>query len=70
MQLDKLIETNRINSAQIYMRRVELESQKNMILNQISQVESEMLRLDGEMRLLDLLKSEELESNKEKPNGE
>jgi hypothetical protein len=70
MQLNKLIETNRINSAQIYMRRVELESQKNMILNQISQVESEMLRLDGEMRLLDLLKSEELESNKEKPNGE
>lgn len=65
MQLDKLIEKNKFNSSQIYMRRVELESQKNIILNQITQVEAEMLRLDGEMRLLENLKRDELESVKE-----
>lgn len=65
MQLDELLLKTDNNSAQIYMRRVELESQKNNILSQIQLCEAEMLRLDGEKRILNTLKAEQNKENKD-----
>lgn len=65
MQLDELLLKTKNNSSKIYLRRVELESQKNNILSQIQLCEAEMLRLDGEERILVQLKAEQDKENKD-----
>lgn len=61
---DKEITRIQHSSSQVYLRRIELESQRQIINSQIQQTEAEMLRLDGEMRLAEKCKADFAEHNK------
>lgn len=63
IDINKEITRIHLASAQIYLRRVELQTQQVIIQNQIQQIEAEMLRLDGELRLVEssrILKTNEV----------
>lgn len=58
-RINELIKENQINSIRIFLQRQQLEGQKQQLNIAVIQTEQEMLKLDGELRILEKLLIEE-----------
>lgn len=62
-RIEQLIKENQINSIRMYLQRQQLEGQKQQLNIAVIQTEQELLKLDGELRILEKLLIEENKNN-------